>query len=391
VAVVVAQSGTIYICTAGGSPGTWTPVSDSSGYTTVQGNGSGITARSIINFINGTFTTATAVDNTTKSDVKFDVSVAAPTAETTFGAGSAAGSATTLARSDHTHGNPTHDGAAHSAISISSLAVPTADVAWNSKKITGLLDPTAAQDAATKAYVDSIASGLDDFKNSVRVATTANGTIATAFANTQVVDGVTLATGDRILLKNQTTASENGIYTVNAAGAPTRATDMDANGELSVGTLVYVESGTVNGGQQWICNATGATPWVPGSSTSTWAMFFAVTSTQAGAGLTASGNVLAVGQNANNTIVVNADDITVNRTGTSGSHVAVLFTTATHASTTSIAITHNLGNQWVVAQVFDVATGAMVECDVTLTSSTVTTFAFATAPGANSLRFVIWG
>ena len=56
--------------------------------------------------------------------------------------------------------------------------------------------------------------------NSVRVATTANGTLSSAFANGQTVDGVTLATNDRILLKNQSTGSENGIYTVNASGAP---------------------------------------------------------------------------------------------------------------------------------------------------------------------------
>ena len=70
----------------------------------------------------------------------------------------------------------------------------------------------------TKNYVDAQLQGLD-VKNSVRVATTANGTLATAFANGQTVDGITLATNDRILLKDQSTGSENGIYTVNASGA----------------------------------------------------------------------------------------------------------------------------------------------------------------------------
>lgn len=350
---VITLTGAIYICTAGGSPGTWSAVSGSSGYTTIKPNGgAAITARAVINFINGTYTTATAVDNASQSDVKFDV----------------------------VPGN----------ITPNLLGAATADWSNNSKRITNLLDPSSAQDAATKNYVDTLVQGLD-WKASVRVVATTNGTLASAYANTSVVDGVTLATGDRILLAGQTTASENGIYTVNAAGAPTRATDADANAEISRGTVVPVEQGTANANTFYYCTATGATPWVPGSSTSTWSFMFTITSVQAGAGLTATANVIAVGQNANNTIVVNADDVTVNRTGTSGSHVAVLFTTATHASSTSVAITHNLGQQWVVAQVFDVATSTQVECDVVLTSTTVTTFNFAVAPGANSLRFVIWG
>ena len=96
-----------------------------------------------------------------------------------------------------------------------------------------------------KGYVDAQLQGLD-VKQSVRVATTANGTLATAFANGQTVDGVTLATNDRILLKNQSTGSENGIYTVNASGAPTRATDFDANSEVTGGAFFFVEEGTVN-------------------------------------------------------------------------------------------------------------------------------------------------
>lgn len=90
-------------------------------------------------------------------------------------------------------------------------------------------------------------SSLVDFKDSVRCATTAAGTLASSFENGDTVDGVTLATGNRILIKNQSTASENGIYTVNASGAPTRATDFDADAEVTGGCVIPVNEGTTNG------------------------------------------------------------------------------------------------------------------------------------------------
>lgn len=100
-----------------------------------------------------------------------------------------------------------------------------------------------------ETILTEIASGgLSQWKDPVRVATSAAGTLATAFENGDTVDGVVLATGDRILIKDQTAGAENGIYTVNASGAPTRATDMDAGSEV-VGALIYVISGTSSGGQ----------------------------------------------------------------------------------------------------------------------------------------------
>lgn len=93
----------------------------------------------------------------------------------------------------------------------------------------------------------------------VRVATTANGALATAFENGDTVDGVVLATGDRILLKNQTTATENGVYTVNATGAPTRAADFTTGAAtLTGGVIVPVIAGTLNAGTQWQCSNTSA-------------------------------------------------------------------------------------------------------------------------------------
>jgi hypothetical protein len=121
----------------------------------------------------------------------------------------------------------------------------TGAIAMGTSKITGLGTPTDAADAATKAYVDALGEGLH-IHASVVAATTANITLATAVENGDVLDGVTLATGNRILVKNQSTASENGIYVVAASGAPSRATDFDSPAEIDGGDFVFVTGGTAN-------------------------------------------------------------------------------------------------------------------------------------------------
>jgi len=121
----------------------------------------------------------------------------------------------------------------------------TGAIAMGTSKITGLGTPTDAADAATKAYVDALGEGLH-IHASVIAATTANITLATDVENGDVLDGVTLATGNRILVKNQSTASQNGIYVVAASGAPSRAADFDSPAEIDGGDFVFVTGGTVN-------------------------------------------------------------------------------------------------------------------------------------------------
>jgi hypothetical protein len=117
--------------------------------------------------------------------------------------------------------------------------------------------PVAGTDAANKAYVDALQNGLS-WKTAVVVATVTAGTMATSFANGQVVDGITLVTGNRILIKDQATASQNGIYVVQASGAPVRATDMDSALEFD-GSATFVQQGTINEGTGWTETLTVAT------------------------------------------------------------------------------------------------------------------------------------
>jgi hypothetical protein len=132
----------------------------------------------------------------------------------------------------------------------------SADVSFNSFKITNLANPVNPQDAATKAYVDSTAQGLD-VKLSVRAASTANLTLS----GVQTVDGVSLSVGDRVLVKNQTTASANGIYVV-ASGAWSRAIDADGTSvagysEVSPGMFTFVEEGTTLANTGWVLSTSG--------------------------------------------------------------------------------------------------------------------------------------
>ena len=194
----------------------------------------------------------------------------------------------------------------------------TGTVDVGNSRITTVATPTGSTDAANKAYVDAQLQGLD-VKNSVRVATTANGTLASAFANNSTVDGVTLATGDRILLKDQSTGSENGIYTVNASGAPTRATDFDADSEVTGGTFFFVEEGTVNADNGFVMTNDGSV--TVGTTALVFTQFSGAGQVIAGAALTKSGNTLNVGVD-DSSIEVNSDALRVKASGITNAMLA---------------------------------------------------------------------
>ncbi len=249
------------------------------------------------------------------------------------------------------------------------------------QRIQNLGDPSAATDAVTKQYADALTRNLS-WKMAVRVATTATGTLATAYENGDTVDGITLATGDRILLKNQSAGAENGIYTVNASGAPTRAVDADTAAELKGATVTVLE-GTVNadkvfrlvtdnvtldttslswteiggGGNTYVAgDGLGESPAgtfnvTTGAGLETSGDAVRIAAAAAGAGLTGgAGSALAVG--AGTGITVNADDV------------------ALSASVAGNGLTHTAG-------VIDIATGAGLE----ISSDTVRIAAAAAGNG----------
>lgn len=116
--------------------------------------------------------------------------------------------------------------------------------------------PVSAGAGVAAAWSAPPASASVLWKDPVRAATSAAGTLATSFANGSAIDGVTLATGDRILLKDQATASENGIYVVAASGAPARATDADTGAKIA-GASVLVREGTLGAHTIWSLSTAG--------------------------------------------------------------------------------------------------------------------------------------
>jgi hypothetical protein len=252
----------------------------------------------------------------------------------------------------------------------------------NNQPLTSVASPTNPTDAATKGYVDNAIAGLA-WKQPVRVATTAAGTLASSFANGSTVDGVTLATGNRILIKDQATGSENGIYVVNASGAPTRATDADTTAELNSAT-VYVIAGTTNADKAFTQTANDPTV---GTTALTWAQVGGGTAYTAGNGLALNGTTFSAVPKSGGGIVVDGTGISIDGTYAA---LAKRYATTLAAGGTSTAVTHNLGTTDVHVQVYDVtSTPVLVDVDVTVTSANVVTIGTASAVTTNQYRVVI--
>jgi len=146
----------------------------------------------------------------------------------------------------------------------------TGDLSAGSNKITNLAAPTNANDAARKIDVDQATLGLN-VKEAVRAATASNIDLSTGLVDTTVIDGVTLATGDRVLVKSQTDASENGIYIVAASGAASRSSDADTSDEIPLNTFCFVSEGTQYADTGWVSTNDGS--FTLDTSDLTWTQF----------------------------------------------------------------------------------------------------------------------
>lgn len=299
--------------------------------------------------------------------------------------------------------------------------------------------PTESSHAATKGYVDAARSGLD-VKDSVRVATTAAINISSDLQNGDAIDGVTLATGDRVLVKDQLSGAENGIYVVVATGAASRSTDADTSTEVTSGMFTFVAEGSTNADSGWVLSTNDTITL--GTTALTFAQFSGAGQITAGAGLTKSGNTIdAVGTA--DRITVNADNIDIASTyvgqstittlgtvttgtwnattiaianggtnatteanartnlaagGTQGAGVSVpvlsrkVALTIGDASAATFTVTHAFNTRDVQVEIYETASPyASVICDVERTTVDAVTISFATAPGSGAYRVVVTG
>lgn len=285
---------------------------------------------------------------------------------------------------------------------------------FSGQRAQNLADATGPSDAVTLAQLQAYVRGLD-WKPSVRAASTANLTIATPGST---IDGVTLSSGDRVLLKDQSTGAQNGIYVWSGASSPlVRANDADSDAEVTAGLAVFVSEGTSNGDKAFVLTTNdpitlGTTALVftqfgggvtytadgqgielggttfslelDGTTLSKSAAGLRVGSGAAGAGLVEASGVLAVG--AGTGISVTADAVAVDT-----SVVTRKFSANCAATTNPQTFTHNLGTLDIHAQVVIVATGEHVEADITSASTNTVTVDFGGAPTASQYRVVVFG
>lgn len=250
------------------------------------------------------------------------------------------------------------------------------------QRIINVASPTLDTDAANKIYVDNIAQGLT-WKAAARVASTGNVTLATPGAT---IDGKTLANGDRVLLKDQTTGTENGIYIFNgAASALTRAADADTSSEVTAGMALSIAEGTVNGDKTYVLVTDN--PITLGTTSLTFSLMnggSGVTYT-AGNGIDTTGNAIAVKLPASSGLIVGGTGLQIDTTMVTKKAATIV--TASNPFT----FTHNLNTTDVVVEVYEISSGATVWCEVIRTSANAINLAFATTPTNGVYKVVVHG
>jgi hypothetical protein len=247
-------------------------------------------------------------------------------------------------------------------------------------KVINLPTPSSNGDAATKSYVDSLVEGLA-WKDSCRVATQSNINLASPGAT---IDGITMVSQDRVLVRSQTTASENGIYVWNgSAVAMTRSLDANTFPELEQ-AVTTVEEGTSAGATYRQDQVNGTL----GSSTITWQTFGV---TAPSASTTTAGTIRIATQTEVNTGTDATIAVTPSTLASWSGRVKKYATNIGDGSATSYTVTHNLASLDVGVTVFNNSTGDEVITDVTHATTNTLTIVFASAPASNAYRVVVIG
>mgnify|MGYP003118091003 CR=1 FL=1 len=175
---------------------------------------------------------------------------------------------------------------------LNKLESPTGSLNMSSQRIVALADPVGSSDAATKSYVDAARSGLD-VKASVRAASTGAISGFPDLSSAPTIDGVSIQDGDRVLIKDESTASNNGIWVWNNSGTIfTRATDFDSNTEVTAGAFTFVEEGSTYADSGWVLTTNDDI--TVGTTGLAFAQFSGAGQITAGDGILKSGNTLSV-------------------------------------------------------------------------------------------------
>lgn len=247
-------------------------------------------------------------------------------------------------------------------------------------KVINLPTPSGSGDAATKAYVDSLVEGLA-WKDSCRVATQSNINLSSPGAT---IDGISMVSQDRVLVRSQTTASQNGIYVWNgSAVAMTRSLDANTFAELEQ-AVTTIEEGTSAGTSYRQDQVNGTID----SSTVTWQTFGI---SAPSASTTTAGVVRLATQTEVNTGTDATIAVTPSTLASWSGRVKKYATSIGDGSATSYTVTHNLASLDVNVTVFNNSTGDEVITDVTHATTNTLTIVFASAPASNAYRVVVIG